>query len=359
MVRHGVVELAPEERVETDVERLETEGGWAGEVAELLPEDRYEEWIVEHRDRLAGLRAAALRREGRWAELLRADPTDEEITRALMRERAGVGDRAAAVQQFRRLREALASATQRMPATCVRILKHRVDQPSLPDPDVAEDQQRAPAAACRRLQRPPGSSKLAVPADHRRPRPRRGVAVRRTGRSSRRSTPWSRLAPTCWSPSTSPRGTSWRCSVPPPRPATPARRGTSNAITCSPLSGSSSTPRRARVVRSWRWRICMPPARRRFSWLTTCPAPLARSRCWSSSRRAKARLVRSWRACAPACASSAPASRSSWRQRERLDQVLGPTVLPCRPGQPLRVHRDLEPAQKPDIQASHRPDHVR
>ena len=108
VVRHGVVALAPEDRVETDVERLETEGGWDGEVAELLPEDRYEEWIVEHRDRLAELRTAALRREGRWAELLRADPTDEEITRALMRERAAVGDRAAAVRQFRRLREALA-----------------------------------------------------------------------------------------------------------------------------------------------------------------------------------------------------------------------------------------------------------
>ena len=108
MVRHGVVALAPEDRVETDVERLETEGGWDGEVAELLPEDRYEEWIVEHRDRLAELRTAALRRQGRWAELLRADPTDEEITRALMRERAAVGDRAAAVRQFRRLREALA-----------------------------------------------------------------------------------------------------------------------------------------------------------------------------------------------------------------------------------------------------------
>jgi DNA-binding SARP family transcriptional activator/tetratricopeptide (TPR) repeat protein len=108
VVRHGVVALAPEDRVETDVERLETDGGWDGEVPELLPEDRYEEWTVEHRDRLAELRAAALWRQGRWAELLRADPTDEEITRALMRERAAVGDRAAAVRQFRRLREALA-----------------------------------------------------------------------------------------------------------------------------------------------------------------------------------------------------------------------------------------------------------
>ena len=108
VVRRGVVALAPEHRVETDVERLETDGGWEGQVPELLPEDRYEEWTVEHRERLAELRMAALRRQGRWAELLRADPADEEITRALMRERAAVGDRAAAVRQFRRLREALA-----------------------------------------------------------------------------------------------------------------------------------------------------------------------------------------------------------------------------------------------------------
>jgi hypothetical protein len=58
-----VVALAPEDR-----------GGWEGEVPELLPEDRYEEWTVEHRERLAGLRAAALRRQGQWGELLRTDP---------------------------------------------------------------------------------------------------------------------------------------------------------------------------------------------------------------------------------------------------------------------------------------------
>src|SRR6188474_1130243 len=32
VVRHGVVALAPEDRVETDVERLETDGGWDAEV---------------------------------------------------------------------------------------------------------------------------------------------------------------------------------------------------------------------------------------------------------------------------------------------------------------------------------------
>src|SRR5512133_1045436 len=62
VVRQGMVALAPEHCVDTDVEHLETDGAWDGEVLELLPEDRYEEWTVEHRERLAELRTAALRR---------------------------------------------------------------------------------------------------------------------------------------------------------------------------------------------------------------------------------------------------------------------------------------------------------
>src|SRR5262245_27728917 len=108
VLRRGVVELAPGHRVETDVERLEAGGGRDGEVAELLPDDRYEEWTAAHRDRLAEFRTAALRRQGRWEDLLRIDPADEEISRVVMREHAAVGDRAAAARRYRRLRDALA-----------------------------------------------------------------------------------------------------------------------------------------------------------------------------------------------------------------------------------------------------------
>src|SRR5262245_36521374 len=107
-LRRGLVELASGDRVETDVERLEAGGGPDGDVAELLPDDRYEDWTAAHRDRLAELRAAALRSQCRWEELLRIDPADEEISRVVMRERAAGGDRAAAARQFRRLRDALA-----------------------------------------------------------------------------------------------------------------------------------------------------------------------------------------------------------------------------------------------------------
>ncbi len=108
VLRRGVVELAPGDRVETDVERLEAGGGPRGDVAELLPDDRYEEWTAAHRDRLAEVWAESLRRRGRWEELLEIDPTDEEVSRIVMRRHADTGDRPAAARRFRRLRDALA-----------------------------------------------------------------------------------------------------------------------------------------------------------------------------------------------------------------------------------------------------------
>ena len=108
VLRRGVVELAPASRVDTDVER-EIGAGWQGASAELLPDDRFEAWTEPHRDRLAQDRSAALRRQGRWSELLDDDPADEEATRAVLRERVAAGDRVGAARRFRRLRDALAT----------------------------------------------------------------------------------------------------------------------------------------------------------------------------------------------------------------------------------------------------------
>ena len=74
VLRRGVVALAPGHRVQTDVELLAEGGGRDGDVAELLPDDRYEEWTAAHRDRLAEVRAEALRRQSRWEDLLRIEP---------------------------------------------------------------------------------------------------------------------------------------------------------------------------------------------------------------------------------------------------------------------------------------------
>lgn len=46
-----------------------------------------------------------MRSEGRWDEVLREDPADEEAHRALMRRHAASGDRPAAARQFRLLRD--------------------------------------------------------------------------------------------------------------------------------------------------------------------------------------------------------------------------------------------------------------
>ena len=106
VLRHGFVELAPDATVTTDVERFEG-GEDAAFGGPLLPDDEYEPWTVPARDRLLQLHVERLRRDGRWAELLVADPAAEDAHRALMREALESGDRVAAARQFRRLRDEL------------------------------------------------------------------------------------------------------------------------------------------------------------------------------------------------------------------------------------------------------------
>ena len=59
------------------------------------------------RERLLQLHVERLRRDGRWVELLVADPAAEDAHRALMRAALEAGDRVAAARQFRRLRDEL------------------------------------------------------------------------------------------------------------------------------------------------------------------------------------------------------------------------------------------------------------
>ena len=106
VLRGGVVELAPAAEVTTDVERFEA-GDDSAYGGELLPDEPYEEWLLGPRARLRERRLAVLRSEGRWDDVLREDPADEEAHRALMRRHAASGDRPAAARQFRLLREEL------------------------------------------------------------------------------------------------------------------------------------------------------------------------------------------------------------------------------------------------------------
>jgi DNA-binding SARP family transcriptional activator len=106
VLRGGVVELAPAAEVTTDVERFEA-GDDSAYGGELLPDEPYKEWLLGARARLRERRLARMRSEGRWDDVLREDPADEEAHRTLVRRHVARGDRPAAARQFRLLREEL------------------------------------------------------------------------------------------------------------------------------------------------------------------------------------------------------------------------------------------------------------
>jgi DNA-binding SARP family transcriptional activator len=106
VLRGGVVDLAPAAEVTTDVKRFEA-GDDTAYGGELLPDDPYEEWLLGPRARLRERCLAVMRSEGRWEDVLREDPADEEAHRALMRHHVASGDRPAAARQFRLLRDEL------------------------------------------------------------------------------------------------------------------------------------------------------------------------------------------------------------------------------------------------------------
>ncbi len=117
----GVLVLWPDARIETDVERFEAAAQPAldaGDEAfcrnaadlyrdDLLPDDRYESWLVEPRSRLRGQYLDVLRAGSLWDRLAEEDPTDEQAARALMRAHLDAGERREAIRRFERLREAL------------------------------------------------------------------------------------------------------------------------------------------------------------------------------------------------------------------------------------------------------------
>jgi DNA-binding SARP family transcriptional activator/predicted negative regulator of RcsB-dependent stress response len=117
----GVLVLWPDARVETDVERFEAAAQRAldaGDEAfcrsaadlyrgDLLPDDRYESWLVEPRGRLRRRYLDVLRAGALWDRLTEEDPTDEQAARALMRGHLDAGERREAIRRFERLREAL------------------------------------------------------------------------------------------------------------------------------------------------------------------------------------------------------------------------------------------------------------
>ena len=112
------VALFPDADLDVDVFRFQRlaesarDARTAGDAAdaypgELLPQDLYEPWTEEPRDRLRLLYLQMLRLAGRWGAVTDADPADEPAHLALIRSLAGAGDRRSALRQFERLERGL------------------------------------------------------------------------------------------------------------------------------------------------------------------------------------------------------------------------------------------------------------
>jgi DNA-binding SARP family transcriptional activator len=103
----GVVMLAPEAQVDTDVESFEASSDLELYVGALLPDDPYAPWAEARRRSLHERYLEGLRRAGRWEELAAEDAADEAAQLAVMRARFAAGDRPAALRAFERLSTAL------------------------------------------------------------------------------------------------------------------------------------------------------------------------------------------------------------------------------------------------------------
>jgi DNA-binding SARP family transcriptional activator/tetratricopeptide (TPR) repeat protein len=116
VVRNDVVQLFPHATVSVDAAMFETEATAALAAGDpvaaaaaadryggdLLPEDLYEPWITDARERLRILYLRVLRLAERWEELVAADPTDEAACVALMRRQAERDDWQGALHQYAR-----------------------------------------------------------------------------------------------------------------------------------------------------------------------------------------------------------------------------------------------------------------
>src|SRR5918912_1370643 len=89
VLRSGMVELAPDVEVTTDVERFQR-GDDSAYAGELLPDDRYEQWALDARGRLRERRLALMREQGRWEEVGRERELAAAVA-ALRRADAGHG----------------------------------------------------------------------------------------------------------------------------------------------------------------------------------------------------------------------------------------------------------------------------
>jgi DNA-binding SARP family transcriptional activator/pimeloyl-ACP methyl ester carboxylesterase len=139
VLRGAQVELWPGATVEVDALRFEGDAAQALRSAdpeacaavaetyggELLPEDRYAQWVEEARFRLRALYLQLLRGAGLWERVVDEEPADEVAHRELMRAYAEAGNRSAALEQYWSLRDAL-ERIELEPTPETRLLYHEI-----------------------------------------------------------------------------------------------------------------------------------------------------------------------------------------------------------------------------------------
>jgi DNA-binding SARP family transcriptional activator/alpha-beta hydrolase superfamily lysophospholipase len=114
LLRNEIVALFPGAEVAVDAVEFEAAAAAAAIAADaraadsalaaypggLLPEDLYESWAAQPRQRLEVLHRELLRRAARWSELVALEPTDEQAHLGLAQSMLAGGDRAGALRQI-------------------------------------------------------------------------------------------------------------------------------------------------------------------------------------------------------------------------------------------------------------------
>jgi DNA-binding SARP family transcriptional activator len=151
VLRRDLVQLLPGARVRVDALQFRAEARRAlqdGSAAAadralgrytgtLLPEDPYVPWAQEWREEVGELRRALLRQAGRWAELARDDPSDEEAHLALARELASRGDTREALRMLERVDRAVRQELGTVPGAETRRLREELTRSLTPAPPAA------------------------------------------------------------------------------------------------------------------------------------------------------------------------------------------------------------------------------
>jgi DNA-binding SARP family transcriptional activator len=94
---------------------------------ELLPDDRYEEWVGERRELLRLRHLNLLRLTAQWLLVSELDPSDEEAHLELMRDHLANGDPGAGLEHYKRLERVLDRDLGVTPGQAARQLRDNIE----------------------------------------------------------------------------------------------------------------------------------------------------------------------------------------------------------------------------------------